>query len=141
MFFGGRKPDSAIGNDQSEKFVFVVDANNKVRRQVVEIGPQSSGLRVIRKGLTGSERIVVRGLQRVRPGIDVAPTNEQLVAKSDDGLPDDYEPLPKEEWISLHQQTPVDQRRLTSNKVTMTSAYEARAVSDLPRRSKPRGSN
>ena len=32
-------PDSAIGNDQSEKFVLVVDSDNKVRRQVVEIGP------------------------------------------------------------------------------------------------------
>ena len=36
----------------------------------------SNGLRVVRKGLDGSERIVLRGLQRVRPGIAVTPIVE-----------------------------------------------------------------
>jgi len=98
-------PDSAIGTDQSEKFVFVVDSNNKVHRQLVEIGPMASGLRIIRKGIDGSERIVLRGLQRVRPGVEVVAAVEKIEAKSGDGLPDDYQPVPKEQWISIHRPT------------------------------------
>jgi len=95
-------PDSAIGNDQSEKFVFVVGEDNKIRRQVVQIGPVVHGLRVIRTGLDGSEKIVLRGLQRVRIGMQVRPTFEAISAKNNnDGLPDDYTPVPEEEWISL----------------------------------------
>ena len=109
--------DSAIGNDQSEKFVFVVDNDNKVRRQAIEIGPTSSGLRVVRKGLDGTERIVLRGLQRVRPGLEVAPIAEALKLKSDDGLPDDYEPVPKKEWISIHHNPDTDERPASPNQL------------------------
>ncbi len=102
-------PDSAIGNDQSEKFVFVVGEDNTIRRQVVEIGPVVHGLRVIRNGLDGSERIVLRGLQRVRIGLHVAPTFEAISAKENQGLPDDYQPVPKEEWISIREsETAID---------------------------------
>jgi RND family efflux transporter MFP subunit len=94
-------PDSAIGSDQSVKYVLIVDAENKVRRQQVEIGPMSHGLRVVRSGLNGSERIVLRGLQRVRPGIQVTPIVEPIKSKGDNGLPDSYMPVPKEEWISM----------------------------------------
>jgi RND family efflux transporter MFP subunit len=94
-------PDSAIGSDQSVKYVLIVDAENKVRRQQVEIGPMSHGLRVVRNGLNGSERIVLRGLQHVRPGIQVTPIVEAIKSKGDNGLPDSYTPVPKEEWIAL----------------------------------------
>ena len=108
-------PDSAIGNDQSEKFVFVVDANKTIQRQLIEIGPISSGLRVVRKGLTGSERIVLRGLQRIRPGLAVVATAQQIEAKSSDGLPDDYQPVPKEQWISMHPRAHGRQRVALTN--------------------------
>jgi RND family efflux transporter MFP subunit len=94
-------PDSAIGSDQSVKYVLIVDAENKVRRQPVEIGPMSHGLRVVRSGLDGSERIVLRGLQRVRPGMQVTPIVEGIKSNGDNGLPDSYTPVPKEEWIAL----------------------------------------
>jgi RND family efflux transporter MFP subunit len=99
-------PDSAIGSDQSVKYVLIVDAENKVRRQPVEVGPMSHGLRVVRSGLDGSERIVLRGLQRVRPGIQVTPIVEQITSKGDNGLPDSYTPVPEEEWIPLKPQPP-----------------------------------
>src|SRR3954447_1241629 len=99
-------PDSAVGTDQSEKFVFVVDSNNKVRRQLIETGPMAGDLRIVRRGIDGSERIVLRGLQRVRPGIEVSASVEKIEAKAgDDGLPDDYQPVPKEQWISIHRPT------------------------------------
>ena len=91
-------PDFSIGTDQSEKFVFVVDENKTVQRQKVEIGPKVHGLRVIRNGLTGSEQIVLRGLQRVRAGFTVDASFEETVAM-DDGLPDTAQPLLEKDWI------------------------------------------
>ncbi|WP_422928096.1 efflux RND transporter periplasmic adaptor subunit [Singulisphaera sp. PoT] len=91
-------PDSAIGTDQSEKYVLVIEPDNKVRRQKVEIGRRVQGLRIVREGLEGSEKILLRGLQRVRPGGQVEATFEETVAVND-GLPDDAQPLPKERWL------------------------------------------
>lgn len=63
----------AIGTDQSKRFVFVVDQDSKVAWREVVLGPTVDGLRVVSKGLQPGERIVVNGLQHVRPGAVVAP--------------------------------------------------------------------
>jgi multidrug efflux system membrane fusion protein len=65
--------ERAIGTDQDKKFVMVVDQENKVGYREVVLGPASDGLRVVTSGLSVGERIVVNGLQRVRPGAVVAP--------------------------------------------------------------------
>jgi len=65
--------DRAIVSDQDRKHVWVVDAEDKVQYRAVKLGPIRDGLRVVREGITASDRIVVRGLQRVRPGAKVAP--------------------------------------------------------------------
>jgi multidrug efflux system membrane fusion protein len=62
-----------VGTDQDRRFVMVVDKDNKVQYRGVKLGPLHQGLRVVRDGLAASERVVVRGLQRVRPGVVVAP--------------------------------------------------------------------
>jgi multidrug efflux system membrane fusion protein len=64
--------DRAVGTDQSHKFVFVVGADGKAEYRTVELGPVVDGLRVVRTGLKPGEKIVVNGLQRVRPGAPVA---------------------------------------------------------------------
>jgi RND family efflux transporter MFP subunit len=64
-------PDEAIASDQSQKFVYVVDRENKTQYRPVEIGPLVDGLRVIRKGVAPEDWVVVAGLQRARPGITV----------------------------------------------------------------------
>jgi len=69
--------DSAVGTDQSVKFVLRVGADNKVEYAPVKLGPVIDGLRVVREGLKANDVIVVKGLQQVRPGMPVAP---QLVA-------------------------------------------------------------
>lgn len=69
--------DSAVGTDQSVKYVLVVGKDNKVEYRPVKLGPIVDGLRVVRDGLTPGDMIVVNGLQRVRPG---APVNPQRVA-------------------------------------------------------------
>jgi len=66
-------PDEAVGTDQSQKFVWVVDAENKAQYRTVKIGPMIDGLRVVREGLGPEDRIVVAGIQRVRPGLVVDP--------------------------------------------------------------------
>ena len=61
-------PDSAIASDQSNKIVFTVADDGTVGVKRVELGPIVEGLRVIRSGLAASDRIVIEGLQRARPG-------------------------------------------------------------------------
>ncbi len=65
--------DKAVGTDQDKKYVMVVDAENKATYRTVTLGPMVNGLRIIRSGLHKDERIVVNGLQRVRPNEVVAP--------------------------------------------------------------------
>jgi len=72
--------DRAIGTDQDHRFVWVVGADGKAKYQPVRLGPLEGGLRVIREGLSVSDRVVVRGLQRVRPGAEVAPEMVSMAA-------------------------------------------------------------
>jgi len=65
--------DSAVGTDQSVKYVLRVGANNTVEYRPVQLGPVIDGLRVVREGLSPGDVIVVNGLQRVRPGTPVTP--------------------------------------------------------------------
>jgi multidrug efflux system membrane fusion protein len=65
--------ERAIGTDQNKRFVLIVDADNKAVYREVTLGTISEGLRVVTAGLQPGERIVVNGLQRVRPGAVVAP--------------------------------------------------------------------
>jgi RND family efflux transporter MFP subunit len=60
--------DSAIGTDQTVRYVLVVGAGDKVEYRPVQLGPVIDGLRVVQSGLAAGETIVVNGLQRVRPG-------------------------------------------------------------------------
>ena len=64
-------PDEAIGSDQSQKFVYLVDGESKAQYRTVKIGPLVDGLRVVREGVTPEDWVVVAGLQRVRPGLVV----------------------------------------------------------------------
>ncbi|RZT10970.1 membrane fusion protein, multidrug efflux system [Duganella sp. CF402] len=66
--------DRAVNTDQNRKFVFVVDKDNKAEYRPVTLGQQVDGLRVVRDGLKPGEKIVVNGLQRVRPGAPLTPT-------------------------------------------------------------------
>jgi len=75
--------ERAIGTDQSKRYVMVVGPDDKADYREVTLGASVEGLRVVTAGLAPGERIVVNGLQRVRPGTLVAP---QAVAM--DGKPD-----------------------------------------------------
>lgn len=71
--FGGERealliPDSAIVSDQSRKIVYVVADDGMVSMKTVELGPIVEGLRLIRQGIAATDRVVIEGLQRARPG-------------------------------------------------------------------------
>lgn len=91
-------PDAALGTDQSSQFVYVA-VNDVLERRVVRPGPMVDGLRVIREGLTGDEQVVIEGLLQSRPGLQVV-TKAGAIEPIDDGLPDDYTPVPRDQWIT-----------------------------------------
>lgn len=64
-------PDTAIQSDQSRKIVMLVDDEGKVSPRPVEIGELFGGLRVIKKGLSPDDMVIVNGVQRARPGSTV----------------------------------------------------------------------
>jgi membrane fusion protein, multidrug efflux system len=68
--------DRAVGTDLSKKFVYVVGTKNEIQYRSVTLGPIVDGLRVVRTGLEAGESVVVNGLQRVRPGVQVTPVVE-----------------------------------------------------------------
>jgi RND family efflux transporter MFP subunit len=77
--------EQALGTDQGQKFVYVVNEQNRAEYRPVKVGRLHDGLRVIRDGLKPGERVVVSGLQRVRPNAEVAPKAvemESLVVRS-----------------------------------------------------------
>lgn len=75
--------ERAVGTDQNKKFVLVVGADNKAVYREVTLGASVNGLRVVKEGLRANERIVVNGLQRIRPGALVAPQPVEMSAKAE----------------------------------------------------------
>jgi len=75
--------ERAVGTDQNKKFVLVVGADNKAVYREVTLGAAVNGLRVVKGGLSANERIVVNGLQRIRPGALVAPQVVEMSAKAE----------------------------------------------------------
>lgn len=75
--------ERAVGTDQSKKFVLVIGEGNKAEYREVQLGAPVDGLRMVTSGLKAGERIVVNGLQRVRPGVVVAPQDVPMDAKAE----------------------------------------------------------
>ena len=76
-------PERAIGSDQGQRFLYVVNAENVVERRNVRVGQQYGPARVIEDGVVApSDRIIVDGLLRVRPGVEVNPKPAAPAPKS-----------------------------------------------------------
>ncbi|UPW18108.1 efflux RND transporter periplasmic adaptor subunit [Agarivorans sp. TSD2052] len=73
--------DKAVGTDLNNKFVLVLDDNNQVQYRPVVLGEQINGLRIVLQGLSGEERIVVNGIQRVRPQMQVTPIATNMASE------------------------------------------------------------
>ncbi|MDO6686753.1 MULTISPECIES: efflux RND transporter periplasmic adaptor subunit [unclassified Agarivorans] len=72
--------NKAVGTDLNNKFVLVLDDNDQVQYRPVVLGEQINGLRIVSQGLSGSERIVVNGIQRVRPQMQVTPVPASMAS-------------------------------------------------------------
>jgi multidrug efflux system membrane fusion protein len=66
-------PDTAIGTDQTIKYVWALKPDNSVERRTLELGPMHEGQRIVRSGLSAEDRIIVTGIQFIRPGMTVDP--------------------------------------------------------------------
>ncbi len=75
-------PESAIGNDQSKRFVFIVGDGDKAEYRAVQLGPQIDGNRVIRTGLKSGDRVILDHLQRLAPGALVVPQADNRTASN-----------------------------------------------------------
>ena len=76
--------ERAVGSDQDKRYVMVVDADDRAAFRLVTLGRSVDGLRVVTDGLSPGERVIVNGLQRVRPG---SPVKAQEVAMGARGAP------------------------------------------------------
>ncbi|MBV9880708.1 MAG: efflux RND transporter periplasmic adaptor subunit [Gemmatirosa sp.] len=80
---GGRAPavlvrDAAVGTDQDRKFVLTLKADSTLEYRQVTLGPLVDGLRVVAAGVSAGDRVVVNGLQRVRPGARVSASEQTM---------------------------------------------------------------
>ncbi len=76
--------DRALGTNQGQKFLYVVDEKNTVQYRPVTIGALHHGLREVKDGLKLGERVVINGLLRVRPGVTVEPKSGEMRPESTD---------------------------------------------------------
>ena len=60
--------ERAIGTDQDKKFVMVIGSDNRALYRSITLGGSIEGLRIVTSGLKSGDRVIVNGLQRVRPG-------------------------------------------------------------------------
>jgi len=67
-------PQVAVQELQSAKYVLVVDSDNKVSQRTVKVGDRYEATYVVLEGLKPGERVVIEGIQKVRPGMVVTPT-------------------------------------------------------------------
>jgi membrane fusion protein, multidrug efflux system len=65
--------EKAIGTDLNNKFVLLVNSDNQLEYRPVTLGEQVNGLRIVHEGLTATDKIVVNGLQRVMPNMQIEP--------------------------------------------------------------------
>ena len=73
--------EKAIGTDQAQKYVLTLTASNTVAYTAVKLGPAVDGKRIIRSGLSPGDKIIVNGMERIRPGMPVTPQDQM----ADDG--------------------------------------------------------
>lgn len=70
--------ERALGSDQGQRYVLVVNDKNIVEFRPVQVGTLDSGMRVITAGISADDRIIVNGMQRARPGLTVKPIDAPM---------------------------------------------------------------
>jgi RND family efflux transporter MFP subunit len=68
--------ERAIGTDQAQKYVLTLTSSNTAAYKAVKLGPALDGKRIVRSGLLANEKIIVNGMERIRPGMPVTPQEQ-----------------------------------------------------------------
>lgn len=71
-------PQVAVQETIEGKFVLVVDDQNQVAQHFIQTGSREGALLVVSSGLEAGDRVIVEGLQKVRPGVTVSPVEKQI---------------------------------------------------------------
>jgi RND family efflux transporter MFP subunit len=87
--------DRALDTDQGQKVVYVVDKDDKVVSRPVRLGALHDGLREITDGVQAGERVIVKGLQQIRPGAIVEPTLVEMPSSNPKSQPANSRQIPK----------------------------------------------
>lgn len=74
--------ERAIGSDQRGDFVLVVNDKNVVEYRPVKLGITAGPLRVVEEGIQPTDRVIVNGVQRARPGVTVNPQDADAPPES-----------------------------------------------------------
>jgi RND family efflux transporter MFP subunit len=73
-------PDESVVNDQTRQIAYVVGNDGVVQQRTVELGRLIDDMRVIRSGLTSTDRVIISGVQRARAGRKVNAQAAQISA-------------------------------------------------------------
>ena len=87
-------PDQAVVTDMTRQLLLVVTPQGVVAQRPVQLGPLVEGLRVIRSGLAGGERVIISGLQRAHPGDKVTAVAGQVALQPGGAAQTDFGPPP-----------------------------------------------
>lgn len=74
-------PQQAISSDQNKKYVYVVTKDSQVAYREVDLGKEVDGQRIVLKGLVPGDRVIVKGIQHVKPNDTVIP--EEMISKKE----------------------------------------------------------
>jgi membrane fusion protein (multidrug efflux system) len=75
-------PQRAIQELQGAKTVLVVDAQNVASVRTISVGDRSDNYLIVLQGLSAGERVIVEGMQKVRPGSQVNPSAGPVASES-----------------------------------------------------------
>jgi RND family efflux transporter MFP subunit len=103
-------PEQALATDQNIKFVYVVGDDGTAERRTVELGAQRGEYRIIKSGLKAGERVIVKGLQRVKPGQKVEAEAAEAELPPPENLPA-AEAMPPAETAPPGEPRPTSVRR------------------------------
>ncbi len=93
-------PERALGSDQGQKFLYVINGENKAEYRQVVCGPQRDEMLAINSGLGPKDRVVVNGLQRIKGGQLVNPQEEKKKVEAK------KEEVKKEKQVAAQAMTP-----------------------------------
>lgn len=73
-------PQAAVQANQQGKFVLFIDEENKVKQRPVVLGRRVNAMWVVESGLVVGDRVIIEGLQKVRPGVEIKPIEKNVDA-------------------------------------------------------------